>query len=96
VEDELILSNIIGEIYDCALDPGLWSSALADIAKYINTKAAIINVVCPIPGQKPIQSIFDFGLPDTAGKIYFEKYAKIDPMIHAGKLYDTDEVFTAR
>ena len=90
------LSSIVGKIYDCALDESLWSVALADVASFVQSKAIVVNMISPFAGRKSVSSLIDFGVPAEAGKLYFDSYAGIDPMVDAGKLYDADEVFTAR
>lgn len=62
----------------------------------MNTRAALVNIVCPVPGRNPIRSPFYFGLPGNAAEIYLDKYASTDLMVCAGSLYDVDEVFTAK
>ena len=89
-------SDLIGQIYDCALDPNLWGATLPNIASFATSSAVVINIVCPAPGQNPIRSPYFFGIPPHAAKIYLEEFAQKDLMIFAGSLFDMDEVFTAR
>lgn len=53
-------------------------------------------MISPFAGRKSVSSLIDFCVPAEAGKQYLDTYAGIDPMVDAGKLYDADEVFTAR
>jgi len=39
------VSNIIGDIYDASLDPGLWPAVLESIARYVQTIAASIHCI---------------------------------------------------
>src|SRR4051812_41322737 len=38
------LSTLIGEIYDCALDPGLWRNTLQDIARALDASHMILSL----------------------------------------------------
>lgn len=39
-----IFSALIGEVYDAALDPGVWPAALAKIAAYVGGDAAVLAI----------------------------------------------------
>src|SRR3954468_23478637 len=43
-------SNLIGRIYDCALDPGQWSSVLAEITEVVRGEMADLGVQNPLTG----------------------------------------------
>jgi DNA-binding CsgD family transcriptional regulator len=90
------LSELIGQIYDCAIDSALWRTTLPTIAAYLDCSATLINIVRPSIGNRSIYSLHDYGLSHDAGQLYLEKYAHIDPTVRAGALFDVDEVFTAR
>src|SRR5262249_45926731 len=42
------LSKLIGNIYDCALDPALWPQALGEIAQLFNAEVTSIFAIEPI------------------------------------------------
>lgn len=90
------LSELIGQIYDCAIDSALWRTTLPTIAAYLDCSTTLINIVRPSIGNRSIYSLHDYGLSHDAGQLYLEKYAHIDPTVRAGALFDVDEVFTAR
>jgi hypothetical protein len=39
-----ILSNVIGSIYDCALDPSRWEDTLAEIAQAMSGGSVILSL----------------------------------------------------
>lgn len=39
------LSDIVGSIYDCVLDPGLWSSTLLDLRRHMHFHTAVISAL---------------------------------------------------
>lgn len=90
------VSDLIGQIYDCAMNPDLWRETLPNIAEFALSSAVVINIVCPVPGHNPIKSPYFYGIPVHAAELYLEKFAQIDPMIFAGSLFDVNETFTAR
>jgi hypothetical protein len=63
--DPAALSNLIGDIYDCALDPSLWPQTLEDITKLFDAKLTSIFAIEPMSqsivfaqmwGDDPVQA----------------------------------------
>ncbi len=94
--DEQELSDLIGRIYDCAINPALWRPTLQGVAEFLESPTVYINVLSPVAGRAPLIQVIDFGMPPGAVETYFERYADINPLVHAAALYEIDEVFTAR
>ena len=96
VNDVARFSDLVGRIYDCALDPGFWPVVLPDIAAFMSSTAAVVNIVGPASGRNPIRSLYHCGFPGQSSLLYEERYNRSDPMVRAGALYEQGETFTAR
>ena len=75
------LSNIIGNIYDAALDPTLWPSALEHTCAFVEGVAAGLVVQDPILNTG--QFYFSWGLDPYYERLYLEKYIKINTSVNA-------------
>src|SRR5690606_37538921 len=77
-DDSTALSDLIGTIYDAALDPALWRVALGGARDYVGGLSAAIY-------EKTLTGIsggvfFDDGMvSDDAKRSYFTEYARLDP-----------------
>jgi len=72
------LSDLIGDIYDAALDPSLWSGALGKTREFVGGQAAVLcwkNAVTKC-GCSDHQ---DGGLDPHYVQLYFDKYVRFDP-----------------
>ena len=90
------LSDLIGAIYDCAIDPSLWAATLRQVAAFLNSRLVSIDVMSAVPGTPPIVSQFEHGFPTGARDEFIEKYALTNPLTPAGMLMDVGEVATSR
>jgi DNA-binding CsgD family transcriptional regulator len=90
------LSDLIGSIYDCAIDPSLWSDTLRQVAAFLDSSLVSIDVLSSIPGHPPIISQFEYGFPAGAREEFLLKYGATNPLTPAGMLYDPGEVATSR
>lgn len=73
------LSQIIGDIYDAALDLSLWPDVLHATCDYVVGCAAMLNSqdLATRSGQRA----FSWGDDPEFTRSYFEKYIKINPML---------------
>jgi DNA-binding CsgD family transcriptional regulator/PAS domain-containing protein len=71
------LSDLIGHIYDAALDPSLWVGVLAKCAEFVGGQAAALGYKDGI--SKTGEIAFQFGLDQRYVQLYFDKYIKLDP-----------------
>ena len=72
------LSALIGEIYDAALDPSLWESALLKVRAFIGGSSAALFAKDAV--RKSLNVYYDDGGLDPHYKqLYFDKYAELDP-----------------
>jgi DNA-binding CsgD family transcriptional regulator/PAS domain-containing protein len=72
------LSNLVGEIYDAALDQGLWGNILEKCTEFLGGSAAALfsKDVTTNRGN----SYYDFGIDPYYRQLYFEKYVTLDPL----------------
>jgi DNA-binding CsgD family transcriptional regulator/PAS domain-containing protein len=72
------LSNLIGDIYDAALNPNLWTSVLKKSCQFVGGHAAslISKDACSKSGDVYYH---DGGIDPFYVQLYFNKYIKLDP-----------------
>ena len=71
------LSNLIGDIYDAALDGALWPGVLEKITGFIGGHGATLfykNASLRTGG-----ALFDWGMDPVYRDLYFERYVQLDP-----------------
>lgn len=93
MSDDKALSALIGDIYDAALDPKLWSSVLASTCAFLDGVSAAIygqNVVA-----RTGQFCFSWGDNPDYTRIYFERYIGINPLLPHFMMARVGEIFTA-
>lgn len=100
------LSRLIGTIYDCALSPQLWSSALAQICAQYESAAGTLAVVDLQSGRE--HTLVNHGISEHFDRLYKEKYHCVDLFIHpllaravcepvlSSELVDDEELLASR
>ncbi|HUL87390.1 MAG TPA: helix-turn-helix transcriptional regulator [Pseudolabrys sp.] len=71
-------TQLIGEIYDAALDPSRWASVLAKITKYVGGQAAGILLKDAV--RKPGVIHYEVGLDPCFVQLYLGTYWKLGPV----------------
>jgi DNA-binding CsgD family transcriptional regulator len=71
------LSALIGDVYDAALDPTLWTKVLEDTAGFVGGSAAML--FWKDLASRRGQGFYHFGIDPTYVRSYFDKYIKFDP-----------------
>jgi DNA-binding CsgD family transcriptional regulator len=71
------LSQLIGEIYDAALDASKWSAVLGKAAHFVGGSSAALFSKDAASGAGNIY--YEFGTDPYYRQLYFEKYVKLDP-----------------
>src|ERR1700682_4722162 len=70
-------SQLIGEIYDEALDPSLWSGVVAKAGRFVGGSAAAIFSKSSVTGNGNVY--YETGTDPYYRQLYCDKYVKLDP-----------------
>ena len=73
-----LLSGLIGDIYDAALDPSLWTDVVGKAGQFVGGLGATLFSKDAVnrSGNVYYES---GGISDAFRRLYFDKYAKLDP-----------------
>jgi DNA-binding CsgD family transcriptional regulator len=80
------LPELIGEIYDAALDPSLWNDVVGKVARFVGGSAAVIVSKNPTAGSD--NAYDESGTDPYYRELYFDKYAALDPSTKGGNFAD--------
>jgi DNA-binding CsgD family transcriptional regulator len=69
--------QLVGEIYDAAIDPSQWSAVLGKAAQFIGGSSAALFSKDAASGAGNIY--YEFGTDPYYRQLYFEKYVMLDP-----------------
>ena len=107
MRDDERFSQLIGRIYDAALDASLWPAVLGDIAHFVGGPAAALFY--KNASSKTGEVAYDNGFLDPGYKaLYFSDYVKLDPAttghffaemgtpVSTADVIDYDEFLTTR
>lgn len=83
------LSGLIGDIYDCALDPALWRPLLERIARLLGAEVGVIY--SRDSATQRVTFEYDWGQDPHWAAVYMDKYVKIDPLQTACWHAEVDE-----
>jgi DNA-binding CsgD family transcriptional regulator/PAS domain-containing protein len=75
------LSRLITDIYDTALDPGLWSGVLAGIGETMNAQAGAL--LSKDSCRKSVNACYHTGLDPHFERTYADTYGKLGPVATA-------------
>jgi DNA-binding CsgD family transcriptional regulator len=84
------LSELIGEIYDAALDPALWSGVLGKTGRFVGGPVAAIFAKSPTALTGTVY-YHSSGKDPVYRRLYFDKYIKFDPMTTAQYFSDVEQ-----
>ena len=84
-----LLSTLVGEIYDAALDATLWRPTLAKAARFVGGQVATLfsKNASSLTGA----NAYDSGLAAHYTRLYFDEYIKIDPLVFGHVLADVEQ-----
>jgi len=88
--DETLL-QLIGEIYDCTLNPDAWNAVLPRIGAFVGGSAGGLFVHDSL--RRNMNILREFATADY-GQVYVEKYRTLDPMGGTYFVLDVGEVFS--
>lgn len=83
------LSELIGQIYDCAVDPALWPTALEGIGRAMDSIAGALCAGDFVTGQ--IRTEVYWGLEDRYIAMWQNQYRTADVFMHGLLLADVDQ-----
>jgi DNA-binding CsgD family transcriptional regulator len=83
------LSELIGEVYDAALDPSLWSDVLGKAGRFVGGPAAAIYSKSPTALTANLY--YESGTDPHYRQLYFDKYIKFDPSVTSHYFADVEQ-----
>lgn len=81
MERDQTFNNLVGRVYDCALDPTLWTNVLGEITEAIG--GVMANVISADPIQGHQSSILKWNMPEDLAALVLEN-ASINPTLPFG------------
>jgi len=86
------LSDTVGAIYDCALDPAHWPETMRRVAALTASAAMGMGII----DYKRSQNVrlYDYGYSEGDLRLYFEKYAAMNPAFIARLMFAVGEPVT--
>jgi DNA-binding CsgD family transcriptional regulator len=85
-------SALVGDIYDAALDPSLWTPVLEKISAFV--PGVYANIFIQDANNRFANSIFSWGIDPVYFRSYLETYAKLNPAFPAAFFSGVGEVFS--
>jgi DNA-binding CsgD family transcriptional regulator len=86
------VSLLIADIYDAALDAGLWPGVVEGIAHYV--PGAFVNLFSQDATRKTAQAFYTYGIDQDQLELYFQKYIHINPMFPAMLFFEVGRILT--
>ena len=87
------LSELIGDIYDAALDPTLWSRALERTCSFVGGSSAALFWHDAAAERSAVLHLFNEDPHYT--QLYFSKYFPMNPLFPAATFFDAGAVYTS-
>jgi DNA-binding CsgD family transcriptional regulator/PAS domain-containing protein len=85
------LSQLIGDIYDAALDSELWPNALEEVCSFVGGSEA--NIFWQDVIGKAAKKFYGWGNDPHYTRLYLETYAKINPLFPAVYAFPVGQVY---
>jgi DNA-binding CsgD family transcriptional regulator len=86
--------NLIGDIYDAALDPAQWTSVLQRITHFVGGTAAALYAKDTV--RKTGNFFRMFGVETEFVRSFFDKYARLDPFTASRFVFPVEQVISTR
>ena len=86
------LSEAIGAIYDCALYPDHWPEAMRQVTELTASAAMGMGIIDH--KQKHNVRLYDYGYEEDDLRVYYEKYAAMNPAFVARLMFPVGEPVT--
>jgi DNA-binding CsgD family transcriptional regulator/PAS domain-containing protein len=94
MQQDRLLSALIGDIYDAALDPGRWQNVLASVARFVGGASA--TLFSKTGGRPPGLLLYEYGIEPPYRRLYIDQYIKLDPAPTTGHYTRTGAATTRR
>jgi hypothetical protein len=72
------VSQLVGEIYDAALDRSLWAGVLERTCRYVDGVSAMLGAEDSV--QRSVRFFFEWGNDPHYLRLYEETYCRLNPM----------------
>jgi PAS domain-containing protein len=86
------LSEAIGAIYDCALDPDHWPNAMRHVTEL--TASAVMGMGIIDHKHRHNVRMYEYGFREDMVRLYFDKYAAMNPFFVARLMFPVGEPVT--
>ena len=83
------LSELVGEVYDAALDPALWSDVVGKAGRFVGGSAAAIYAKSPTALTGHVY--YESGTDPHYRELYFNKFIKFDPSVTSHYFADVEQ-----
>lgn len=81
--------DLIGNIYDSAIQPDRWVNTLEHIAKYVGGINCALTMHDPV--NKKVRLFYDWGTEGKFAKLYIDKYVGLNPLLTSGWFVPLDQ-----
>ena len=88
-----ILLQLIGDIYDCTLDPESWNAVLPRIGSFVGGSGG--GLFAHHPSRRSANIYYQFGTDPDYRQLYLQKYMTLDPMFGTYFVLDIGHVFSS-
>jgi DNA-binding CsgD family transcriptional regulator len=86
------ISQLVGDIYDAALEPAMWPRALEGICGFVGGSMA--NIFWQNVAAKTAGELYEWGNDPHYTQLYMETYAKANPLFPAAYFFPVGQVFS--
>lgn len=93
LSESAALSDLIGDIYDAALDPSRWRGVLGKTCEFVGGSSAVLYWHDAASERSAALHLFNEDPYYT--KLYFDKYVKLNPMFPAATFVESGVVHSA-
>src|ERR1051326_1249712 len=93
MDSDEILLQLIGGIYDSALDPEMWNAILPRIGAFVGGSGG--GLFAHHPSRRSASIYYQFGTDPDYRQLYLQKYMTLDPMFGTYFVLDVGDVFSS-
>lgn len=91
MSESRVVSELVGLVYDAAIDPTLWPGVLEQICKFVDGQAASLFVQ---DSARPLATLFfNYNNDPEYLQLYQEKYVHMNPLLPGMTFFDIGKVF---